>query len=73
MRRDIRRFGAGREFGFVYHRAKASLLPLAVLPWVAYLSLTVSIHPLWILRSSAAAIVLSLEVSITAASFKKYL
>jgi hypothetical protein len=32
--RDIRRFGAGRESGFIYHRARASLIPLAVLPWV---------------------------------------
>ncbi|MBN1004659.1 TIGR03747 family integrating conjugative element membrane protein, partial [Pseudomonas aeruginosa] len=32
VRRDIRRFGAGRESGFIYHRARASLIPLAVLP-----------------------------------------
>ncbi|MGA4814808.1 TIGR03747 family integrating conjugative element membrane protein [Pseudomonas aeruginosa] len=32
VRRDVRRFGAGRESGFIYHRAKASLMPLAVLP-----------------------------------------
>lgn len=71
VRRDIRRFGAGRESGFVYHRAKASLLPLAVLPWVTYLALPVSVHPLWILLPGA--ILLSISVSITAASFKKYL
>lgn len=71
VRRDIRRFGAGRESGFVYHRAKASILPLAVLPWVTYLALPVSVHPLWILLPSA--IVLSIAVNITAASFKKYL
>ena len=39
VRRDIRRFGAGRESGFIYHRARASLIPLAVLPWVTYLAL----------------------------------
>lgn len=33
VRRDIRKLGAGRETGFVYHRAKAALMPLAVLPW----------------------------------------
>ena len=43
VRRDIRRFGAGRESGFIYHRARASLIPLAVLPWVAYLALPVSV------------------------------
>ena len=36
VRRDVRGFGAGRESGFVYHRARASLMPLAVLPWVTY-------------------------------------
>jgi len=71
VRRDVRRFGAGRESGFLYHRAKASLLPLAVLPWVVYLALPVSVHPLVILLPSAA--LLGLAVNLTAASFKKYL
>ena len=71
VRRDVRRFGAGRESGFVYHRAKASLMPLAVLPWVTYLALPISVHPLVILLPSAA--LLGLAVSLTAGSFKKYL
>lgn len=71
VRRDIRRFGAGRESGFLYHRAKASIMPLAVLPWVVYLALPVSVHPLLILLPSA--ILLSIAVNITAGSFKKYL
>jgi len=54
VRRDVRRFGAGRESGFIYHRAKASLMPLAVLPWVTYLALPISVHPLLILLPSAA-------------------
>src|SRR3546814_19981311 len=37
VRRDVRRFGAGRASGFIYQRAKASLMPIAVLPWVTYL------------------------------------
>jgi integrating conjugative element membrane protein (TIGR03747 family) len=53
VRRDIRRFGAGRESGFIYHRARASLIPLAVLPWVTYLALPVSVNPLLILLPSA--------------------
>ena len=56
VRRDVRRFGAGRESGFIYHRAKASLMPLAVLPWVTYLALPISVHPLVILLPSAATI-----------------
>jgi len=71
VQRDIRRFGAGRESGFVYHRARAMILPLALLPWGIYLSFPVSIHPLWILLPSAAA--LGAAVRITAATFKKYL
>ncbi|MBS7560152.1 TIGR03747 family integrating conjugative element membrane protein [Pseudomonas sp. RC4D1] len=71
VRRDIRRFGAGRESGFVYHRAKASVLPLAMLPWVVYLALPVSVNPLLILLPSA--IMLGIAVNIMAGSFKKYL
>ncbi|SFT72107.1 TIGR03747 family integrating conjugative element membrane protein [Paraburkholderia aspalathi] len=71
VRRDIRRFGAGRESGFIYHRAKASLMPLAILPWVTYLALPVSISPLLVLLPAAAA--LGLAMDIAAGSFKKYL
>ncbi len=71
VRRDIRRFGAGRESGFVYHRAKASLMPLAVLPWVIYLALPISISPLLILLPSA--IALGIAMDVFAGSFKKYL
>jgi len=71
VRRDIRRFGAGRESGFVYHRAKAALMPLLVLPWVSYLALPVSVSPLLILLPSA--LLLGVVVDITAGSFKKYL
>jgi len=70
-RRDIRRFGAGRESGFLYHRARASITPLAVLPWVLYLAMPVSVHPLLILLPSA--ILLSIAVNIAVGSFKKYL
>jgi integrating conjugative element membrane protein (TIGR03747 family) len=71
VRRDVRRFGAGRESGFIYHRAKAALMPLAVLPWVIYLALPVSVNPLLILLPSAA--LLGAAVCIAAATFKKYL
>lgn len=71
VRRDVRGFGAGRESGFVYHRARASLMPLAVLPWVTYLALPISVHPLLILLPSAA--LLGVAVCIASATFKKYL
>ena len=71
VRRDVRKFGAGRESGFIYHRAKASLMPLAILPWVIYLALPISVHPLMILLPSA--VLLGLATNLTAGSFKKYL
>ncbi|NMG49999.1 TIGR03747 family integrating conjugative element membrane protein [Azoarcus communis] len=71
VRRDIRKFGAGRESGFVYHRAKAALMPLVVLPWVIYLALPVSVHPLLILLPGA--MLLGLAMNIAVGSFKKYL
>lgn len=71
VRRDLRRFGAGRESGFVYHRAKASLMPLIVLPWVTYLALPISLHPLAIILPGAA--LLGTAIDIAAGSFKKYL
>lgn len=71
VRRDIRRMGAGRESGFIYHRAKASLMPLAVLPWIVYLAMPFSVSPLWVLLPSA--ILLGVAVGIAAGTFKKYL
>ncbi|WP_264312477.1 TIGR03747 family integrating conjugative element membrane protein [Pseudomonas putida] len=71
MRRDLRKFGADRESSFVYHRAKRTLLPLMVSPWVIYLTLPWSLNPNWVLLPCAA--VLGIMVAITAATFKKYL
>lgn len=71
VRRDLRRFCAGRESGFLYHRARATILPLAVLPWVTYLALPVSVHPLLMLLPAAG--MLGVAVSVTLGSFKKHL
>lgn len=71
MRRDLRKFGADRESSFVYHRAKRTLLPLAVSPWVIYLALPWSVNPILVLLPCAA--LLGCMVAITATTFKKYL
>ncbi|MNZ11301.1 hypothetical protein D3C78_281640 [compost metagenome] len=71
MRRDLRKFGAGRESSFVYHRAKSLVVPLLVAPWMLYLTLPISLNPLWILLPCAA--MQGTAVAITAATFKKYL
>jgi integrating conjugative element membrane protein (TIGR03747 family) len=71
MRRDLRKFGAGRESSFVYHRAKRAVIPLLIVPWVIYLSLPFSLNPIAILLPCA--VVLGATVAITATTFKKYL
>ena len=71
VRRDLRKFGAGRESSFIYHRAKGLFAPLLVTPWILYLALPVSLNPLWILLPCAA--LQGAAVAITAATFKKYL
>jgi len=71
VKRDIRRFMAGHESGFVYHRAKAFLVPVIALPWVVYLALPVSISPLLVMIPCA--VLAGMVMNIAAASFKKYL
>lgn len=71
VRRDLRRFSSGHESGFVYHRARSAILPAAILPWVIYLALPVSVSPLLILLPGA--VLFALVINITAAHFKKYL
>lgn len=71
VRRDLRRFGAGRESGFVYHHAKRTIGPLFFSAWVIYLSLPFSLHPNWVLLPCAG--LLGLAISVTAGSFKKYI
>ncbi len=71
MRRDLRKFGAGRESSFVYHRAKRAVLPSLVVPWIIYLSLPFSLNPLIIFVPCAAMV--GVTTAITAATFKKYI
>jgi integrating conjugative element membrane protein (TIGR03747 family) len=71
MRRDLRKFGAGRESSFVYHRAKRAVIPLLLVPWVIYLSLPFSIYPMAVFLPCA--MILGVTVAITASTFKKYL
>jgi len=71
VRRDQRRFGAGQESGFVYHRAKASLEPLAVWPCMLWLALPISLPPLALLLPSA--VLQGFALGLTASRFKKSL
>lgn len=70
-RRDIRRYGAGYESSFVYHHAKKAVKPAIYIPCMLYLSWPTAIYPnLFMLP---AAILLGIAVTVTTASFKKYI
>ena len=71
VKRDLRRWGGGRESSFVYHWAKRSALPLLVLTWVIYLALPFSLHPTFVVLPFAT--LFALSVAVTASKFKKYL
>jgi len=71
MHRDLRKFGAGRESSFVYHRAKRAVIPLLIVPWVIYLSLPFSLNPMAVFLPCA--VMLGITTAITATTFKKYL
>ena len=71
VRRDLRRWGGGRESSFVYHYAKKAAFPLVIIAWVLYLALPFSLHPSWIILPFA--IGFGLTVAVTASTFKKYL
>lgn len=71
VRRDLRKFGAGRESSYLYHKARGTIIPLMIIPWTVYLAIPISVSPLLILGPCA--ILLGLSVYITVSSFKKYL
>ncbi|QZD73253.1 TIGR03747 family integrating conjugative element membrane protein [Pseudomonas sp. 3-2] len=71
MRRDLRKFGAGRESSFVYHRAKRAVIPLLIVPWIIYLSLPFSLNPMAVFLPCS--MMLGGAMAITAATFKKYI
>ncbi|HGL5836949.1 TPA: TIGR03747 family integrating conjugative element membrane protein, partial [Enterobacter kobei] len=70
-RRDIRRYGAGYESSFVYHHAKRMVKPAVYIPCMLYLSWPAAVYPNLLLLP--AAILLGIAVTVTTASFKKYL
>jgi integrating conjugative element membrane protein (TIGR03747 family) len=71
VRRDLRRWGGGRESSFIYHYAKTATLPLITTAWVVYLALPFSVHPSWIILPFALAF--AGAIALTASTFKKYL
>ena len=71
VRRDLRRWGGGRESGFIYHWAKRVALPLAVGVWLIYLIVPISVHPSLVILPFAT--LLGLAITAAVGTFKKYL
>lgn len=71
MRRDLRRWGGGRESAFIYHQSKMMVFPLFISAWVLYLAIPFNVHPNLVILPCAAGFGIALMVS--SASFKKYL
>jgi integrating conjugative element membrane protein (TIGR03747 family) len=71
VKRDLRRWGGGRESSFVYHWSKRTALPLLMLTWVIYLALPISLHPSFVVLPFTT--LFALSVAVTASTFKKYL
>ena len=69
--RDIRRWSGGREYGRIYHQAKALAPKALALAWIVYLALPISLHPNIIILPCA--ILFGLNLLVMTASFKKYL
>ncbi|HII2652600.1 TPA: TIGR03747 family integrating conjugative element membrane protein, partial [Escherichia coli] len=70
-RRDLRRYGAAYESSFVYHHARKSIKPAIYIPCILYLSWPTAVYPnllIW-----PAAMLLGGAITVTMASFKKYL
>lgn len=70
-RRDLRRYGAGYESSFVYHHAKKIVKPAIVVPMMLYLSWPTAVYPNLLLLP--AALLLGTAITVTTASFKKYI
>lgn len=71
VRRDLRRWGGGRESSYLYHYAKQSVWRFVLIAWLGYLALPISLHPAFFLLPFAG--LFAISISITASTFKKYL
>ncbi|ECT7809193.1 TIGR03747 family integrating conjugative element membrane protein [Salmonella enterica subsp. enterica serovar 9,12:-:1,5] len=70
VHRDLRRFGAGHESGFVYHHARRMISSSLVATGLVWLAVPIFLVPEYVFIPAAAGI--GLAVSMTGGSFKKY-
>lgn len=67
----LRRTGAGRESGFIYHRAKRGLALSVLALWLVYLVPPVPLDPRWVVPPFL--VIFGIAIRVTVAYFKKYL
>lgn len=70
VRRDLRRFGAGHESGFVYHHARRMIASSLMATGLVWLAVPVFLEPEYVFIPAAAGV--GLAVSMTGGAFKKY-
>lgn len=71
VRRDLRRFGAGHESGFVYHHARRMTSSSLIVTGLVWLAVPVFLEPEYVLVPSA--VITALAVSLVLGAFKKYI
>ncbi|WP_375602435.1 TIGR03747 family integrating conjugative element membrane protein [Enterobacter hormaechei] len=71
VRRDLRRFGAGHESGFVYHHARRMIASSLAATGLVWLAVPIFLVPEYVFIPAAAGI--GLAVFLTISSFKKYI
>lgn len=70
VRRDLRRFGAGHESGFVYHHARRMISSSLITTGLVWLAVPVFLEPEYVLVLGAVGI--AIAISVTTGAFKKY-
>ena len=71
VRRDLRRFGAGHESGFVYHHARRMIASSLAATGLVWLAVPYVLEPEYVMITGAMSI--GLAVSVAVSVFKKYL
>lgn len=71
VRRDLRRFGAGHESGFVYHHARRMISASLAATGLVWLAVPIFLSPRYVLIPGA--ILFGLAVSVALGAFKKFL
>ena len=71
VERDLRKWGGGREHGWLWHHVKPWIVPAFILPVIIYLSLPISLHPNWVLMPFA--LIFAAAIWMTSAFFKKHI